>query len=126
MARILIAEDDPVSQIQVFNIVEKLGHVPFVSPNGLHAWQALKASNSFDLLISDLVMPEMDGRQLIKTMRDSSRFIDFPVIIISAVIGISEINDILELGASSFLGKPVRMTELNEYLKRLLKLNGKK
>jgi len=121
MARILIAEDDPTFQKLLYRIIQKMGHTPFVSPNGKHAWEALQASNNFDLLVSDLAMPEMDGKQLVKTIRGHTEFKNIPIIVISAVIGISEIKDILELGATSFLGKPINRSDFEEEISMLLK-----
>ncbi len=120
MARILVAEDDPTFQKLIYKIIDKMGHTPFVSPNGKHALETLQANNNIDLLISDLLMPEMDGRQLIQTLRGHSRFSTLPIIITSAIIKISEISDLLNLGASSFLGKPINKADLEELINRYL------
>ncbi|MCP4714551.1 MAG: response regulator [Deltaproteobacteria bacterium] len=121
MARIIIAEDDPPTQIIVARTIEKLGHCAYISPNGEHAYEALKANNKFELLISDVMMPKMDGRQLIKTLRGSSEFKTLPVIIMSAVVRYKEIADLLELGASYFLPKPLDINDLKENINRGLK-----
>ncbi|MEF2144257.1 MAG: response regulator [Desulfovibrionaceae bacterium] len=118
MKRILIAEDDRISQRLARTIVESLGHTAFVSPNGKHAYDALKAENNFDLLITDIMMPEMDGRQLIQTLRGDSELRKMPVIIMSAVVGINDIANLLELGASRFLPKPLIQEELQESICR--------
>src|SRR6056297_123967 len=83
MAKILIAEDDRISQKLAVKIVEELGHTAYVSPHGKHAYEALTAANDFDMLITDIMMPEMDGQQLIKTLRGDQQFMDFPIIIMS-------------------------------------------
>ena len=123
MAKILIAEDDRISQKLASKIVEEMGHTAFVSPHGKHAYEALTASNDFDMLITDIMMPEMDGQQLIQTMRGDQQFTDFPIIIMSAVVGISEISELLKLGATLFLAKPLDRKELQDYIQRCL---GKK
>ena len=123
MAKILIAEDDRISQKLASKIVEEMGHTAFVSPHGKHAYEALTASNDFDMLITDIMMPEMDGQQLIQTMRGDQQFMDFPIIIMSAVVGISEISELLKLGATLFLAKPLERKELQDYIQRCL---GKK
>lgn len=120
MKRILIAEDDRVSQRLAKTIVESLGYVAFVSPNGKHAYEALKAENSFDLLITDIMMPEMDGKQLIQTLRGDTELRSMPVIIMSAVVGVSDISSLLALGASRFLAKPLVQEELQESIVRCL------
>ena len=120
MSRILIAEDDRISQKLAVKIVEELGHTAFVSPHGKHAYEALKASNEFDLLLTDIMMPEMDGQQLIKTLRGDQQFNELPIIIMSAVVGISDISNLLKLGATLFLAKPLDRKELHDYLSRCL------
>jgi CheY-like chemotaxis protein len=123
MAKILIAEDDPITQVMVLKIVEKMGHIAFISPNGKHAYDALNAQNSFSLLITDIMMPEMDGRQLIQTLRGTSEFKELPIIIMSAVVGIKEISDLLELGATYFQPKPLDLKDLKVNIRRGLELN---
>lgn len=127
MAKILVAEDDRISQKLAVKIVEDLGHTAFVSPHGKHAYEALTASNRFDLLLTDIMMPEMDGQQLIKTLRGDQQFMDLPIIIMSAVVGMSEISNLLKLGATLFLAKPLDRDELQNYIRRCLaKVEGRK
>ncbi len=120
MAKILIAEDDATTQILVAKYVEKMGHSAFISPHGRHAYETLIANKDFNLLVSDIMMPEMDGRQLIKTIKGNSSLRDLPIIIISAVIGVSDISDLLELGANFFLQKPMKREDFEEYVNRCL------
>jgi CheY-like chemotaxis protein len=120
MAKILIAEDDRISQKLAVKIVEELGHTAFVSPHGKHAYEALTACNDFHMLLTDIMMPEMDGQQLIKTLRGDQQFMNFPIIIMSAVVGINDISNLLKLGATLFLAKPLDREELQSYISRCL------
>ncbi|WP_207260331.1 response regulator [Desulfovibrio sp. Huiquan2017] len=120
MAKILIAEDDRISQKLAVKIVEELGHTAFVSPNGKHAYESLMTNSGFDLLLTDIMMPEMDGRQLIQTLRGDQRFNNLPIIIMSAVVGLNDISNLLKLGATRFLAKPLERTELEDYITRCL------
>jgi len=120
MAKILIAEDDRISQKLAVKLVEELGHTAFVSPDGQHAYEALKAANDFDMLLTDIMMPRMDGQQLIKTLRGDLEFKDFPIIIMSAVVGMNEISNLLKLGATLFLAKPLNRVEMQNYVCRCL------
>lgn len=120
MAKILIAEDDPPTQIIVIKTIEKLGHFGFISPNGEHALEALQAPNSFNLLITDIMMPKMDGRQLIQNLRGCTKFHDLPIIIMSAVVSFKEISGILDLGASYFQPKPLNVNDLKENIRKSL------
>lgn len=120
MAKILIAEDDRISQKLAVKIVEELGHTAFVSPNGKHAYESLMTNSGFDLLLTDIMMPEMDGRQLIQTLRGDQRFNKLPIIIMSAVVGLNDISNLLKLGATRFLAKPLERTELEDYITRCI------
>jgi CheY-like chemotaxis protein len=120
MHKVLIAEDDPVSQKFVSLVVERLGHCALVSPNGRHAWESLCAENRFSLLITDVMMPGMDGSTLIRNLRTHDRLRELPVLAMSAYIGVSDISGLLSIGATWFLPKPVEVKALEEYLKRAL------
>ena len=120
MAKILIAEDDRISQKLAVKIVEELGHTAFVSPHGKHAYEALTACNDFDILLTDIMMPEMDGQTLIQTLRGDQQFEDLPIIIMSAVVGMNDISNLLKLGATLFLAKPLDRKELQGYLSRCI------
>lgn len=126
MGKILIAEDDRISQKLAAKIVQEMGHQTFISPHGKHAYEALLANNDFDLLITDIMMPEMDGRQLIQTLRGDQQFAEFPIIIMSAVVGLSEISTLLKMGATLFMAKPLDRKELGEYIDRCLRDAQKK
>ena len=120
MFKILVAEDDSLSQRFVAAIIEHMGHAPFVSPNGYHAWDALKAENCFDLLITDLMMPGMDGTTLIYKIRQDKRLSKMPIIIMSAYVGMDSISSMLNIGATWFVPKPVDRAMLEDYVSRAL------
>ncbi len=126
MVKILIAEDDRVTQKLVSKAVEGMGYVAIISPNGKHAYETLKANNDIKLLISDIMMPEMDGKQLIHTLRGDTEFKDLPIIIMSAVVGIKQISDLMALGASMFQPKPLDMNELKGHITSCLEYEEKK
>ena len=121
MGKILIAEDDMVSQKIVSRTSEKMGHTVFISPNGKHAYDSLKTNNDFDLLITDVMMPEMDGRDLIRTIRKEEKYKNLPIIIMSAYVGVKEISSFLETGATIFLPKPIDTAKLKTSIMKYLK-----
>ena len=122
MARILIAEDDFSTRSTIGLMLGRLGHIPIYSPDGQHAYESLQADDSIELLITDVMMPRMDGRALIKTLRGTERLRRLPVIVISAVVGPRDIADLLDLGASRFQPKPLNMAELKENIAEALGL----
>jgi CheY-like chemotaxis protein len=120
VARILIAEDDAVSQQVTCRIARGLGHEAYVSPNGRHAYEALKAPNNFELLVTDIMMPEMDGRQLIQTLRGDTSFQKLPIIIMSAVCAMADVSGLLGLGPTDFVTKPIQAGELERLISGFL------
>ena len=80
MARILIAEDEPAVRTFLIRAMESRDHEVTAVDDGVHALQALQVSE-FDLLLSDIVMPELDGVALaLKVSRD---WPDMPIILIT-------------------------------------------
>ena len=118
MAKILIAEDDPVAQKLISTIARKAGHEISVSPNGRHAWETMSVTHDIDMLITDVMMPEMDGRELMSLVRASDDWGDLPILVISAVIGPRAVGGLLDDGATFFLPKPVRQEDVIEAIER--------
>lgn len=117
MLQILVAEDDPTTQMLCHEMIRELGHQCFVSPDGGHALTALTTqANTFDVLLTDYMMPEMDGSELIRRVRETRHLQGLPIIIMSAVISTKEISHLLKSGATYFLPKPFSMEQLQEYL----------
>ena len=70
--RILLAEDDRINQHLAIRLLEKLGHEVEVAANGLEALAALE-TQSFDVVLMDLQMPEMDGFEATAAIREKER-----------------------------------------------------
>lgn len=119
MKKILIAEDDDVSRDIIVDIVESMGLASFQSSDGALTLKILYDNPDISLLISDIMMPELDGMMLIKILRGNNKFAKLPIIIISGVAAINEINHILELGPSIFLDKPLNASELKRHIERM-------
>ncbi len=117
MAKILVVEDDVVTQKLTVAILEKSNHFAVVSPNGRHALETLQV-NSFDIIITDVMMPELGGRGLIEAIRKhpSPVLSNIPIIIISAVIKLSDIMDLMEVGTAYFVPKPFDCESIMEYV----------
>lgn len=114
MARILIVEDDEVCRNLAGEVVLHMGHTPIYSADGQHALETLDIDRTIDLVVTDVMMPRMDGRELLEKMRGSLRLKKIPVIVISAVVGPREISRLLEVGATRFQVKPLDMAQFKE------------
>ena len=123
MKKVLVAEDDEFSREIIVHIVKDLGLIAIQCSNGKTALEILFDNPDINLLISDIMMPELDGMMLIKILRGKEKFVNLPIIIISGVAALNELEHILELGPSTFLDKPLNSSELKRNIKELLNLN---
>ena len=114
MSKILIVDDDPVMRKLLAKAVAPLNMNVYFASDGIHALDAVRCNKDFDLLITDISMPVLDGRQLITTIKSDPSLADIPVLIMSGVVGMSEIADLLDLGAFKFIPKPFNMQTLRE------------
>ncbi len=114
MANIIIAEDDIVNQTLIKMIVEEQGHSVIVCPDGQDAYDRITQDEPCDLLITDIMMPNMDGMELISLIRDSKRYSKLPILIQSGVMGVKDIAHLLELGATRFQPKPIEKDVMTE------------
>ncbi len=121
MAEILLVEDDKMTQILMKSILISEGHKVFVSPTGEHALETLVSGNCFDILITDVMMPGMDGRELIKQVRCDDTINEMPIIIVSGAIKSSEVWSLLESGATYFIPKPVKSDVLHDCISMCIK-----
>lgn len=117
--KILIADDEPNILMLTSMMLDDLGYKTILANNGAQAIE--KALQEFpDLIITDIVMPEKDGFEVCKTLRENKDFADVPIIILSA-IG-DEFNKItgFEGGADDYITKPFNLDELKSRVETLL------
>src|SRR4051794_25973486 len=113
--RILIAEDDTVSRLIIQRVLERFGHECRVVGDGAEAWRAYQ-DGSYDVVLTDWVMPELDGLELCRRIRQH------PGSSYTYVILLSVLNDRghylmgMHAGADDFLVKPLDPEELQARL----------
>ena len=117
MALVLITDDAAFSRRMIRKAVEQGGHQAIEAANGQECLNML-ATNSPDCIISDLLMPEMDGYALLKSLRAQGAKV--PVIVLSADIQESARQQCLDLGAFMMLKKPPKAPEIIDALKKAL------
>ncbi|MGA2811468.1 MAG: response regulator [Candidatus Acidiferrum sp.] len=115
--RILLAEDNLVNQRLATRLLEKRGHRVVVAANGREALEALE-KESYDLVLMDLQMPEMDGLEAIARIREievrTGRH--QPVVALTAHAMKGDMERGLSAGMDGYLTKPIRPQELDEVL----------
>ncbi len=108
---LLVVDDNKVNRLLLARSVELLGHRVTLAENGRVALNHL-ADQTFDLVLLDIEMPELDGFEVLERMRADARMRELPVIVTSSVEGIDNIVRCIELGAQDYLPKPVNKTLL--------------
>jgi diguanylate cyclase (GGDEF)-like protein len=103
--RILIADDDTGNRNLLRRRLEQEGHEVWEAKNGVEALASLK-EHDCDLLLLDIMMPEMDGFETLGRLKQDPRLRELPVIMISAADEVRGVVRCIELGAEAFIPKP--------------------
>lgn len=110
--KILIAEDDAVSQRILVALLEKSGHEVLVTENGKEAWDVLQKPDAPSLIILDWMMPIMDGLTVVRQVRGLQTDNPPYIIMLTAKHEMADILDGLKAGANDYLAKPFVLDEL--------------
>lgn len=117
---ILIAEDDSVVRDCLEEFLSELGFRILVRHDGKAALEILRTDPDIVLLITDMRMPGMNGRELIDAVRSAPGLADLPVILISAYVQTTDIDHLTRHPATRFLSKPVSLFELESLIVQFL------
>ena len=119
--RILLAEDDPVNQLVTARMLEKIGCIVQVAGNGRKAVQMLEAVD-LDLVLMDVEMPEMDGFQATRTIREREAESGghIPIIAMTAYAMKGDREKCLEVGMDAYLSKPLTSEQLYDSIELIM------
>jgi len=122
---ILVAEDNQTNQQLIALQLETLGHTSEVVDNGKDALKKLQEKN-FDLLLTDIHMPEMDGYELTQAIRKSRKkhISDIKIIAATANAASNEAKHCIKAGMNDYLPKPINITKLQNMLAHWLTDTG--
>ena len=109
---ILIADDNRVNRLLLARGLEQEGHTVAFAEHGREALDLLR-KQQFDLLLLDVLMPELDGYEVLAELKDDPHLRDIPVVVTSALDEIDSVVRCLEMGAEDYLTKPVNPVLLN-------------
>ena len=104
--RLLVVDDNKVNRLLLTRSLEQQGHSVATAENGRIALETLRRE-SFDLVLLDMEMPEMNGFQVLEQLKGDLQLRDVPVIVTSSLEGIDNVVRCIELGAEDYLPKPV-------------------
>ncbi len=117
---ILIAEDNLINQKLAVRLLQKQGHTSTVANTGREALEAW-TQQSFDAILMDMMMPEMDGLEAAMAIREREKTTGthIPIIAITANAMMGDRDKCLAAGMDEYISKPVDVTKLYEVLHRL-------
>lgn len=121
---ILIVEDNPDLILLLRNILSRKYNV-FTAENGKEAIGIMKEQD-IQLVISDVMMPEMDGYELCKVIKESIEFSHIPIILLTAKTAEEDVVSAYQSGADGYLKKPFSVSVLNARIENLLQAREKR
>ncbi|HTR29787.1 MAG TPA: response regulator [Puia sp.] len=115
--RILIAEDNVINQQVIEYILQKLGYSPVMVENGREAVNAA-VGGEYDIILMDLQMPELDGLEATRLIRERKAGRQPVIIALTANAMEGDQEECLQAGMNDYLGKPVKLEEVIDKLRR--------
>jgi CheY-like chemotaxis protein len=122
--RILVADDDPAILRLVTAIVEKEGYTVVPARDGREAYKLLQSDADFVAGIFDVVMPHIQGPELVRYMKTEKRLMKIPVMMMTAEQNPKLSSDSFSAGAVVFLPKPFTTAQLQIMLRMLIAKGG--
>lgn len=118
--RVIVVEDSRAIRYAVSERFRAAGYSVRSASNGEEALDALLSGFVPDVVVSDLVMPVMDGRELCRAMREDERFRAIPFVVVSSTGDCRTLRQLVQEGAAAYLVKPINVEQLLVTVERLL------
>ncbi len=115
---ILTVDDDAEMLNLLHEVISQLGHTSVTAVDGIDAMEKLQ-ENQFDIIITDINMPRMDGIELTKQVK--ADFEDVDVLTVTGYETEYKYTDVIEIGASDFISKPFNINELEAKINRIIR-----
>lgn len=118
---ILIVEDNPVS-VKVLDLnLRKQGYQTLMAKSGMQALEVMEAEQEVELIISDIMMPEMNGIQLLGKIKANPAWQDIPVIMCTAMADMDVVKKAVEMGCKHYVVKPINIGQMLTKVKDVLR-----
>lgn len=124
MKTILIADDKDSSRELIRALLERAGYRVHEAADGHEAVEQAR-TNRPDLILLDLQMPRLDGFGALRELRQEQYFRDVPIVALTAYAMHGDREKALDAGFTSYVTKPVNLTELREHIARLLQATSR-
>ena len=121
--KILIAEDNPINLVYITGVLEKYDFRFKTAKNGKEAVDFLRKSSDYNAVFMDLQMPELDGYEATKIIRENLK-LDLPIIALTANAFPEDKRKVIKSGMNGFISKPFEPKDLFKELKRVLDLDS--
>lgn len=113
----MVADDDPEVLRSIKTVLESEGFAAITAPDGKEAYKLLQSEEPFAAAILDLIMPHIEGRDLVRYMQSERRLMKVPVIIMTTKLNARLSSDSFSAGAVAFLPKPFTDQQLKTMLR---------
>jgi CheY-like chemotaxis protein len=123
-SKILIADDDPAILRLVKAIIEKEGYAVVSARDGKEAYKLLQSGETFAAAVFDVVMPYIQGTELVRFMQSEKRLMKIPVIMMTAEQNPRLSSDSFSAGAVAFLPKPFTTSQMQTMLRMCVQKGG--
>lgn len=119
-AKIMIVDDEPINIKVLRKYLKTSGYENFVTSEDARSAISMVRRESPDILLLDVVMPNVNGLEILRHLRNDAAMVNTPIIILTASSDQKTKTKALELGATDFLAKPVDPSELNLRVRNVL------
>jgi signal transduction histidine kinase/HAMP domain-containing protein len=117
--RVLVVDDDVRNTFTLTALLESQGMEVIAATNGRKAVEIVAATPDLSIVLMDIMMPDMDGYETIRTIRRDPRFLRLPIIALTAKAMVGDSTKCLDAGASDYISKPVNTDQLLSLMRRL-------
>jgi CheY-like chemotaxis protein len=118
--KILVVDDDELVLIAIQELLSPLGFSVVKACSGADALEKI-AQEQFDLIILDIIMPEMDGFEVCQRIRQTNSYTETPIMMLTAKSGEEDKERGIEVGANLYLPKPISPKKLIALVEEALK-----
>lgn len=118
---VLLADDDQFNVYAITAALEEYGLNIIVATNGAEAVEAVTNNRHIDMVLMDIMMPEMNGYEAMTAIRNTGEFNDLPIIALTAKAMRSDIDKCFESGATDYMSKPIDIDGLVAIMAKWMK-----